>query len=308
MNWLTNFVRPKIRALVAKDDVPDNLWRQCPGCEQMIFHRELEAAQNVCPNCNHHMRLLAEKRLELLYDDGIFQVISTPYLKNDPLKFRDKKKYVDRLKEARNKTGVDDSLIVSHGKIRGQPAVVASMNFAFMGGSMGTALGKGLVFAAQKAIEEKAPLIAITSSGGARMQEGILSLMQMPRSIIAIKKLRELGLPYITVLTDPTTGGVSASFAMLGYIAIADPGAIVGFAGARVIEETIREQLPDGFQRAEYLLEHGMIDRVVHRHNMSEELGRIIELLMNKHSSEVVLIKKFGKSEESSENEREAAE
>jgi acetyl-CoA carboxylase carboxyl transferase subunit beta len=285
MNWLTNFVRPKIRALVQREDVPDNLWRQCPKCEQMIFHRELEAAFNVCSHCGHHMRLPAARRLEALFDDGKYQTIELPKLKADPLRFRDRKRYTDRLKDSRTATGRDDALIVAHGKMGGRNAVVAVMNFDFMGGSMGLAVGKGFVVAARLAVLQEAPLVAVTASGGARMQEGILSLMQMPRTVIAIDEVKEAGLPYIVVLTDPTTGGVTASFAMLGDITLAEPDAVIGFAGARVIEETIREQLPEGFQRAEYLRDHGMVDRVVHRHNLRDEIVRIADLLMNRGSA-----------------------
>ena len=247
MNWLTNYVRPKIRALVEKDDVPDNLWHQCPGCEQMIFHRELEASLNVCSHCGHHMRLPARKRLETLFDGGVYQTIELPALKGDPLKFRDRKRYTDRLKESRGATDEEDALIVAHGDMGGRKAVVAIMNFDFMAGSMGLALGKGILTAARLAVLQEAPFIIVTASGGARMQEGILSLMQMPRSVIAVEEVKEAGLPFLTVLTDPTTGGVTASFAMLGDIAIAEQGAVIGFAGARVIEETIREKLPKGF-------------------------------------------------------------
>ena len=282
MNWLTNYVRPKIRALVEKDDVPDNLWHQCPSCEQMIFHRELDASFNVCSHCGFHMRLPAAKRLAMLFDDGAYQTIELPALKGDPLRFRDRKRYTERLKEARTTTARDDALIVAHGEMGGRKAVVAIMNFDFMAGSMGLALGKGLLTAARLAVLQEAPFIVVTASGGARMQEGILSLMQMPRSVIAVDEVKEAGLPYITVLTDPTTGGVTASFAMLGDIQIAEPGAVIGFAGARVIEETIREKLPQGFQRAEYLLEHGMIDRVVHRRELRGELIRVTDLLMNR--------------------------
>jgi len=289
MNWLSNYVRPKIRALVEKEDVPDNLWHQCPGCEQMIFHRELDAALNVCTHCGHHMRLPAAKRLEMLFDDGKYQTVELPSLKGDPLKFRDRKRYADRLKDMRNSTGENDALIVAQGRMGGRNAIVAVMNFDFMAGSMGLALGKGLLMAARLAVLQEAPLIVVTASGGARMQEGILSLMQMPRTVIAVNEVKEAGLPYLTVLTDPTTGGVTASFAMLGDIAIAEPGAVIGFAGARVIEETIHEKLPEGFQRAEYLLEHGMIDRVVHRRQLRDELLRLIDLLMNRHSGSNVL-------------------
>jgi acetyl-CoA carboxylase carboxyl transferase subunit beta len=281
MNWLTNYVRPKIRALVEKEDVPDNLWHQCPGCEQMIFHRELEASLNVCSHCGHHMRLPAKRRLEMLFDDGAYQTIELPSLKGDPLKFKDRKRYVDRLKDMRNATSENDALIVAHGEMGGNKAVVAVMNFDFMAGSMGLALGKGLLTAARLAVLQEAPFIVVTSSGGARMQEGILSLMQMPRTVIAVNEVKEAGLPFLTILADPTTGGVTASFAMLGDIAIAEPGAVIGFAGARVIEETIHEKLPEGFQRAEYLLDHGMVDRVVHRRQLREELLRLIDLLMH---------------------------
>ncbi|MBO37945.1 MAG: acetyl-CoA carboxylase carboxyl transferase subunit beta [Rhodospirillaceae bacterium] len=291
MNWLTNFVRPKIRALVEKKEIPDNLWQQCTSCEQMIFHRELEASSHVCHHCGHHMRLPAKERLEMLFDDGKYQTLELPKLTADPLKFKDRKRYSDRLKESRSTTGEEDALIVAYGKMGGREAVIAIMNFSFMGGSMGLALGKAMLIAARLAIQKEAPLICFTSSGGARMQEGILSLMQMPRTVIAVEDVKQAGLPYITVLTDPTTGGVTASFAMLGDIAIAEPGAVIGFAGARVIEETIREKLPEGFQRAEYLLDHGMIDRVVHRRQIRDELIRISGLLLeNRGSAEVVSI------------------
>ncbi|MEE8333387.1 MAG: acetyl-CoA carboxylase, carboxyltransferase subunit beta [Alphaproteobacteria bacterium] len=289
MNWLNNFVRPKIRALVQRDDVPENLWHQCPGCEQMVFHRELEAALNVCPHCGHHLRLPALKRLEMLFDDGEFTRVELPRLTGDPLKFRDRKRYSDRLKDARAATGEEDALIVAHGAMGGRKVVVALMNFAFMGGSMGLAVGKAFLTAARLAVLQEAPLILVTASGGARMQEGILSLMQMPRTVIAVNEVKDARLPYFVVLTDPTTGGVSASFAMLGDIQIAEPGAMIGFAGARVIQETIREELPEGFQRAEYLLEHGMVDRVVHRHQLRDELIRLADLLMNRRTDSNVV-------------------
>ncbi len=282
MNWLTNYVRPKIQALVRRPDMPENLWRQCPGCEQMVFHRELDAALNVCPHCGHHMRLPAKRRLETLFDDGAYETVELSAVNDDPLRFRDRKRYTDRLKEARGKSNNADALIVAHGLIGGRTAVAAAFDFAFLGGSMGLAVGKGLLSACRLAVLKEAPLIVFPASGGARMQEGILSLMQLPRTVIAIDEVKEAGLPYIVVLTDPTTGGVSASFAMLGDIAIAEPGAVIGFAGARVIEETIREQLPEGFQRAEYLFEHGMVDMVVHRHQIRDEIIRLTDLLMNR--------------------------
>lgn len=281
MSWLTDFVRPKIQALVGRPDQPDNLWHKCPACEQMIFHRELVEADHVCPHCNHHMRLGVKRRLEMVFDDGVYHRIELPKVEPDPLRFRDQKRYSDRLRDAQSKTGEQDAIIVAHGTICGNKAVVAALSFEFMGGSMGVAVGDGLIAAARLAVLQQAPLIAITASGGARMQEGILSLMQMPRTVIAVNEVKDAGLPYIVMFTDPTTGGVSASFAMLSDIAMAEPGAIIGFAGPRVIEETIRQTLPDGFQRAEYLLEHGMVDMVVSRQDMRTTLGRVIDLLTN---------------------------
>jgi len=284
MNWITNFVRPKIRALVGKPDQPERLWDRCDNCGQMLFVRELEADNFVCRHCQHHHRIGAAARLRLLFDDGTYTRIELPETPADPLKFRDRKRYTERLREAQAKKGAgSDALIVAHGTIDGAKAVVAAFDFTFMGGSMGIAVGEGFVAAAKLALMQKAPLIAIPASGGARMQEGILSLMQMPRTTIAVDLVKEAGLPYIVVLTDPTTGGVTASFAMLGDITLAEPGAVIGFAGARVIEETIREQLPDGFQRAEYLQEHGMVDMVVPRTELRSTLGRLIDLLMHQH-------------------------
>ncbi len=285
MSWLTNFVRPKIRKLVQKTDVPENLWDKCPACGQMIFHRELDANLRVCPHCGHHMRIDVKRRLELLFDEGKYERIDLPKVAVDPLKFKDRKRYVDRLKEAQAKSEEQDAIVVAHGTMIGTEAVVAAFNFNFMGGSMGMAVGEGLVAAADLAVSRKAALIAVPASGGARMQEGILSLMQMPRTTIAVDQVKEAGLPFIVLLTDPTTGGVSASFAMLGDIQIAEPGAQIGFAGARVIEETIREKLPEGFQRAEYLLEHGIIDLVVARKDLRDQIGRVIALLTKQSAS-----------------------
>ena len=278
MNWLTNFVRPKLKKLV-KRDVPEDFWQKCPNCGHMIFHRDLEANLSVCQQCEHHLRLSAKNRLKLMFDDGKYQRIELPKAPHDPLKFRDQKRYTDRLKQARNKTEEEDAIIVAHGTMGNLPVVIAVLNFDFMGGSMGAAVGDGLITAARLAIVQQAPLIAVTASGGARMQEGAISLMQMPRTIIAVQEVKEAGLPYIVVLTDPTTGGVSASFAMLGDIHIAEKGAMIGFAGARVIEQTVGETLPDGFQRAEYLLEHGMLDIVTNRSELRDKLVRIIGLL-----------------------------
>jgi acetyl-CoA carboxylase carboxyl transferase subunit beta len=279
MSWLTSFVRPRIRTLLGQREVPDNLWSQCPACQQMIFTKELEKNLRVCTHCGHHLRGSALERLAWTFDEEKFTRIELPKVPADPLGFRDSKRYADRLKEARTKTGLDDALVVAHGTIAGAPAVVAAMEFGFMGGSMGAAVGEGLVAAAKLAVLQEAALIVFTASGGARMQEGAVSLMQMPRTTIAALLLKDAGLPFIVVLTDPTTGGVTASFAMLGDIQIAEPGALIGFAGARVIEQTVRETLPEGFQRAEYLHEHGIVDMVVPRLAMRETLGRIIGLL-----------------------------
>lgn len=288
MSWLTNVVRPKLRELVGGSrEVPDHLWQQCPACAQMIFHRELEKNLRVCQYCDHHFRLGVEARLAALFDDGGFAAIETPKTTIDPLKFRDVRRYPERLKEAHAKTGRSDALAIAHGTIGGFPVVVAAFDFAFMGGSMGVAVGEGFLAAARHAVQERAALIAIPASGGARMQEGILSLMQMARTTVAVGEVREARLPYIVVLTDPTTGGVSASFAALGDITLAEPGAEIGFAGARVIRETLRQTLPDGFQKAEYLLEHGMIDAVVHRHRLPQTLARILGLLMQPRSAAV---------------------
>jgi acetyl-CoA carboxylase carboxyl transferase subunit beta len=279
MNWLTNWVKPKIKALVGETDVPDNLWHKCPSCGQMIFHRDLESHLHVCQHCGHHLRLPLKKRLDHLFDDADYTRIQLPRVKIDPLKFRDKKRYTDRLKDAQAKTEAADAIVVAHGKLLGQKVVVAAFNFDFMGGSMGMAVGEGMLAAARLAVMQNAPLIAIPSSGGARMQEGFLSLMQLPRTTIAVEEVKEAGLPYIVMLTDPTTGGVSASFAMLGDIHMAEPGARIGFAGRRVIEQTVRETLPEGFQTAEYLLDHGMVDLVVPRAKQRETLHGLITLL-----------------------------
>lgn len=281
MNWLTDFVRPKLKELVGggSKDIPDNMWHQCPKCQQMIFHRDLEANDHVCQHCGHHMRIDVTRRLSMLFDDAQYQTVAIDAAISDPLKFRDLKKYTDRIKEYNAKTGETDALIVAYGKMGGQNVVVAAFNFAYMGGSMGVAVGEGLVTAAKLAQVQDASLIVVPSSGGARMQEGILSLMQMARTTIAVEELKEKGLPYIVLLTDPTTGGVTASFAMLGDIQIAEPGCVIGFAGRRVIEQTIREKLPEDFQTAEYLLEHGMIDMVVPRTKLRSTLIRVLSLL-----------------------------
>jgi len=282
MNWLKDFVRPKLKQLVSGGkDIPDNMWHKCPSCEQMIFHRDLTANDHVCQHCGHHMRITVDRRLELLFDGGEYKTVDFASAVVDPLKFKDLKKYTDRIKDHQAKSGAEEALIVAHGKMGGQNVVIAAFNFAYMGGSMGTAVGEGIVTASRLAQVQDASLIIVPTSGGARMQEGILSLMQMARTTIAVEEVKEKGLPYIVVLTDPTTGGVSASFAMLGDIQIAEPGCTIGFAGRRVIEQTIREELPEGFQSAEYLLEHGMIDMVVERKELRSTLVRILSLLRN---------------------------
>ena len=278
MSWLAEYVRPRIRTLLGRSNVPDNLWQQCPGCQQMLFTRDLERNLKVCTSCGHHLRPTAAERLSYTLDEG-YTRIELPRAPADPLKFRDTKRYVDRLKEARDRTGLEDAVLVAHGEILGQPAVVVAMAFEFMAGSMGAAVGEAIVAAARLAVLQHTPLIVFTASGGARMQEGGISLMQMPRTIIATQMVKEAGLPYLTVQCDPTTGGVTASFAMLGDIQIGEPGALIGFAGARVIEQTVRETLPDGFQHAEYLLEHGILDMVVNRLQLRETLARVLGLL-----------------------------
>lgn len=282
MNWLTNFVRPKIQQLVRPKDVPDNLWVKCPSCEQMVFHRELEKNLHVCTHCGHHMRIAVKKRLELLFDDGKYKRVELPKVAEDPLRFKDLKSYSSRLRDARSKTGEHDAIIVATGTIGGVETVVAAFDFAFMGGSMGMAVGEGIVTAAELAVVQDAPLVVVPASGGARMQEGALSLMQMARTTVAVDKVKEKGLPYIVLLTDPTTGGVTASFAMLGDIHVAEAGAVIGFAGARVIESTIRQKLPEGFQKAEYLREHGMVDIVATRQELPGVLGNILNLLRHR--------------------------
>jgi acetyl-CoA carboxylase carboxyl transferase subunit beta len=281
MNWIANFVRPRIKSLMSRGtETPENLWKKCPACGDMIFHRDLEAAQNVCPQCGYHMRIGPKERFAALFDAAVFEEMPHPVVPADPLRFRDERRYADRLRDARGKTGRNEALSAARGTLDGMPIMVAVQPFDFLGGSLGMAVGEALVLAMQAAVEERRPFILFVSSGGARMQEGILSLMQMPRVTIGVDMLREAALPYVVVLTDPTTGGVSASYAMLGDIQIAEPGALIGFTGQRVIEQTIRERLPDGFQRAEYLLDHGMVDMVVHRHEMRSTLSRLLHLMM----------------------------
>jgi acetyl-CoA carboxylase carboxyl transferase subunit beta len=283
MNWIANFVRPRIKSLMAgRAETPENLWKKCPACGDMIFHRDLEAAQNVCPHCGHHLRVGARERFTAILDAGVFEELPQPEVPLDPLKFRGDKKYTDELKAVRGKTSRLDALQAARGTIDGLPVMVVVQPFDFLGGSLGMGVGEALVLAMEAAVAERRPFILFVSSGGARMQEGILSLMQLPRATIGVDMLREAGLPYIVVLTDPTYGGVSASYAMLGDVQIAEPGARIGFSGPRVIEQTIRERLPDGFQRAEYLRDHGMVDMVVHRHELRATLSRLLHLLTKK--------------------------
>ena len=279
MNWITDYVPSKIKSIFTRREMPENLWSKCDECGQMVFYRELTDNLNVCPNCGHHMAISPRERFRHLFDGGIFVQVEVPDPVPDPLHFRDEKRYTERLRDARRKTGEHEAMLVAEGRIFGLPVTVVGQDFAFMGGSMGMAVGNALLKAAETAIGHGSPLVVFAAAGGARMQEGILSLMQMPRSTIAVQMLREAKLPYVVVLTNPTTGGVTASYAMLGDIHLAEPGALICFAGPRVIEQTIREKLPEGFQRSEYLLEHGMIDRVVQRKHLREELGRILRLL-----------------------------
>jgi acetyl-CoA carboxylase carboxyl transferase subunit beta len=277
MNWVTR-VRNAI-PFIAKRETAETLWHKCKGCNTMIFLKEYEENQSVCPKCDFHGRIGPAERFAAIFDADSFTVLPMPRVVEDPLKFKDSKKYPDRIKAARASTGEQDAMVSARGTIDGHAAVVSVQDFAFMGGSMGMAVGEAFIAAAQEALKAKCPYVIFTAAGGARMQEGILSLMQMPRTTVAIQMLRDAGLPYIVVLTDPTTGGVTASYAMLGDIQIAEPGALIGFAGQRVIEQTIREKLPEGFQRAEYLLDHGMVDMVTHRHELKATLARLIDYL-----------------------------
>ncbi len=281
MNWINNVVRPKIQGILRKREMPDNLWVKCPETGQMVYYKDLEANQFVVPGSNYHMRMSAEQRFAALFDDGKYKSVSVPDVSPDPLKFRDERRYTDRLKDARTKTGMTDAVLVGSGTLDGLKVVAAAQDFGFMGGSLGRAAGEAVIIAMRAAKELHSPFIMFAASGGARMQEGILSLMQMPRTTVAVQELREACLPYIVVLTHPTTGGVTASYAMLGDIHIAEPGALIGFAGPRVIEQTIREKLPADFQKSEYLFDHGMVDTVVHRHDLRNTLSRICRMLMH---------------------------
>jgi acetyl-CoA carboxylase carboxyl transferase subunit beta len=285
MNWINTVVRPKIRSLLTKRETPDNLWIKCPESGEMVFHRDLEANGWVVPRSGYHMRMPAKKRLETLFDGGRYEALPLPQVPVDPLKFRDEKRYSDRLRDARTKTGHEDAILVGRGTLDGLPLTAAVQDFEFMGGSLGMAAGEAIVTGLDTARTDGTPFVLFAASGGARMQEGILSLMQMPRTTVAVSALKEAGLPYIVVLTNPTTGGVTASYAMLGDIHIVEPGALVGFAGPRVIEQTIREKLPDGFQRAEYLLAHGMVDMIVPRKELRPTLSRLLHILTGRDAA-----------------------
>ncbi len=279
MNWISNYVRPRINSLFSRREVPENLWTKCPECGAMLFHRELSDNLNVCTSCDHHLPISPRDRFKALFDGGVFVEVKVPEPLADPLHFRDQKKYPDRMKAAQKATGEKEAMLVAEGEMGRTPIVAAAQDFSFMGGSMGMYVGNAIIAAAERAVKLHRPLVLFSAAGGARMQEGILSLMQMPRTTVAVEMLKEAGLPYIVVLTHPTTGGVTASYAMLGDIQIAEPNALICFAGPRVIEQTIREKLPEGFQRAEYLLEHGMLDRVTHRKRLRDELISILRML-----------------------------
>ena len=279
MNWISNYVRPKINSLFSRREVPDNLWSKCSECGAMLFHRELSDNLFVCTSCDHHMAITPRDRFKHLFDGGIFTEVKVPDAVVDPLHFRDQKKYPERLKAAQKATGEKEAMLVAEGEMLRTPVVAVAQDFSFMAGSMGMYVGNAMIAAAQTAVKHKRPLVVFSAAGGARMQEGILSLMQMPRTTVAVQMVKEARLPYIVVLTHPTTGGVTASYAMLGDVHIAEPNALICFAGPRVIEQTIREKLPEGFQRAEYLLDHGMLDRVTHRKNLRDELVTLIRML-----------------------------
>ncbi|MBE0694352.1 MAG: acetyl-CoA carboxylase carboxyltransferase subunit beta, partial [Aquamicrobium sp.] len=280
------YVRPKINSILGRREMPENLWIKDPESGEMVFHKDLEENQWVIPSSGHHMKIAAKERLKFFFDDGAYEAIENPKVATDPLKFRDEKRYIDRLKENRTKTGMEDAVLSATGTVEGLPIVAVVQDFTFMGGSLGMAAGEAIIKGFETAIALKRPLVLFSASGGARMQEGILSLMQLARTTVAVDRLKEAGLPYIVVLTNPTTGGVTASYAMLGDVHIAEPGAVIGFAGARVIEQTIREKLPEGFQRSEYLMEHGMVDMVVSRLDMKETVARLLKIFVKEKVEE----------------------
>ncbi|MGY6709906.1 MAG: acetyl-CoA carboxylase, carboxyltransferase subunit beta [Rhizobiaceae bacterium] len=284
MNWITNFVRPKINSMLGRRDMPENLWIKCPETGEMVFHKDLERNHYVIPSSGHHMRISGKERLKRFFDDEKFELLENPKVVTDPLKFRDERRYTDRLRDAKTRTGLEDAILNATGEIDGLPIVATVQDFSFMGGSLGMAAGEAIIKGFEEAVRRQRPLVLFAASGGARMQEGILSLMQLARTTVAVDRLKEAGLPYIVVLTNPTTGGVTASYAMLGDVHIAEPGALIGFAGPRVIEQTIREKLPEGFQRAEYLMEHGMVDMVVSRLEMKATVAQLLRILLKQPS------------------------
>ncbi|MFB2552998.1 acetyl-CoA carboxylase, carboxyltransferase subunit beta [Ensifer soli] len=296
MNWITNYVRPKINSMLGRREVPENLWIKCPETGEMVFHKDLEENLWVIPQSGYHMKMPAKARLKTLFDDGAYDSLPQPKVAQDPLKFRDSKKYTDRLRDSRVKTDLEDTIVAGVGTVEGLKLVAVVHEFNFMGGSLGIAAGEAIVKAFERAIAEHCPLVIFPASGGARMQEGILSLMQLPRTTVAVQMLKEAGLPYVVVLTNPTTGGVTASYAMLGDIHIAEPGAEICFAGKRVIEQTIREKLPEGFQTAEYLLEHGMVDMVVKRHDIAPTLARLLKILTREPAGEAMVVSESGEA------------
>ncbi|EIM77352.1 acetyl-CoA carboxylase subunit beta [Nitratireductor aquibiodomus RA22] len=280
MNWITSYVRPKINSMLGRRDMPENLWIKDPETGEMVFHKDLEDNLWVIPSSGHHMKISARERLKSFFDGGEYEALESPKVVTDPLKFRDERRYTERLRDAKAKTSMEDAVLSGVGRVQGLELLATVQDFAFMGGSLGMAAGEAIVRAFETAVERRLPLVLYAASGGARMQEGILSLMQLPRTTVALDRLKEAGLPYIVVLTNPTTGGVTASYAMLGDVHIAEPGALIGFAGPRVIEQTIREKLPEGFQRAEYLRDHGMVDMVVSRLEMKETIARLLKILL----------------------------
>lgn len=290
MNWLTNYVRPRINSMLGRREVPENLWIKCPETGEMVFHKDLEENKWVIPASGFHMKMPAKARLKDLFDGGNFESLPQPKVAQDPLKFRDSKRYADRLKDSRLKTEQEDTILAGLGRVQGLKLVAVVHEFNFIGGSLGMAAGEAIIKACERALSEKCPLVIFPASGGARMQEGILSLMQLPRTTVAVDMLKEAGLPYIVVLTNPTTGGVTASYAMLGDIHIAEPGAEIGFAGKRVIEQTLREKLPEGFQTAEYLLEHGVVDMVVKRHDIPTTLAKLLKILMKQPAEQAASV------------------
>lgn len=292
MNWITNYVRPRINSMLGRREVPENLWIKCPETGEMVFHKDLEENKWVIPSSGYHMKMPAKDRLLDLFDGGDYEALPQPKVAQDPLKFRDSKKYTDRLRDSRTKTGQEDTIVTGVGKVKGLKLVAVVHEFNFMGGSLGIAAGEAIVKAFERALAEKCPLVMFPASGGARMQEGILSLMQLPRTTVAVDMLKEAGLPYIVVLTNPTTGGVTASYAMLGDLHIAEPGAEICFAGKRVIEQTIREKLPEGFQTSEYLLEHGMVDMVIKRHDIPAVLATTLKIMMKLPANEPLALPK----------------